>query len=189
MEAPGIGACCSNQLLVKTPPATPYSFTTQVLANSEWGSSGGQTGHNEGLTIRDSNTGKFVTLEVYSAMNTGGCSNATVSVVGGVGTVAPGFPCIRFEWWTNPTTDNATKAFVNVMAHGPIGLKIKDDGTNIISYFSLDGGMTWVQLYSESRTAFLAAPDQVGFVQPRLEHVGNRRVRRFLRLYARKLKI
>ena len=135
--------CCSNQLLVETAPSTPYSFTTEIQQSSFAGG-GGSSGFNVGLVIRDSSTGKFVTCEEWSDWST---------------------PQLRFENWTNATTDGGTVAANQAYAGNPIGLKIVDDGTNISCYYSFDNKVHWSKISSVSRTAFMATPNQFGLAQ------------------------
>ena len=136
------GNCCTNQLLVEAAPSTPYSFTTQFIQNGFAGS--GSSGTNGGLAIRDSGTGKFSACEMWDN--------------------ASNLPVIRLEHWNSPTSDSGTVAALTFQAMGPVGVKYLDNGTNQSCYYTLDG-QNWILLATESRTAFMANPDQVGFVQ------------------------
>jgi hypothetical protein len=134
----GTGSIDQN-MLVKTMPATPYTFTIgQVMY-----ASGGVA--IAGIVVRDSGTGKFVSL--------------TAGYSGSWGW--------NFSKWDSPTTFNSnyangTASFPPPFA--PTFLRFNDNGTNFTVSISMDG-TNFIQVGSSvSRTNFLASPNQIGIV-------------------------
>jgi hypothetical protein len=143
-------ACCSNQLIMQTAPGTPYSIATELIYSGPSGNGGGTFGMNAGIAIRDSGTGKFSACEFYYSLANASFVNLQV----------------RFEHWNSATSDNTTVQFVEITSSGvPPRLKFQDTGTNHVCYYSLDEGLHWGQVASESRTTFMATPNQVGLLQ------------------------
>lgn len=94
--------------------------------------------HYGGIAVRDSGTGVTVSLSLVNG-NT-----------------------LRVDHWSSPGSLSGS-AFTATVDSLPEYLEIKDDGTNLYFYVSRDGaGMLLV--YQESRTAFMASPDQVGYI-------------------------
>lgn len=129
-------------LLVKTAPATPWTMTMEYDVF-------GPTVNNfcTGLVVRDSATGKFVIF--------GSNSDSGASTTG------------RILWSANYTNETTFSASGSYFANTPFieltrFLRLADNGTNITAYASVDG-VTWLNLGSASRTAFLASPNQIGF--------------------------
>lgn len=128
---------------VKSAPATPYSIISAWQAIVP-GDSLGANGY-FGPCFRKASDGKLVLL--------------------GLNTASAGKSC---NWFTGHY-DGATDAFSGsvtvspLMFFGPeIWTKIEDDGTNLKLY--VGDGIDWIQLLSESRTAYLSGgPDQVGW--------------------------
>lgn len=68
--------------------------------------------------------------------------------------------------WTNATTSSANVLRTPVGAMwgaGGLTLKIQDTGTNHVFSYSANGGQSFTQKFSESRTTFLANPDRMGY--------------------------
>jgi len=96
-----------------------------------------------GMVLRESGTGKLISF----------------------GPVFYSGRMYSLDQWTNPTT-NASDSHggsLNVsFGWGAAYLKVKDDGVNHIFSASVDG-ITYMQLFSQGRTSFLAgAANQVG---------------------------
>jgi len=125
---------CNAQLLKKSAPPTPWTFTAGLELNT-------QTGNyvHSGLVIRDPNTSKFILFGPGTA--------------GGV--------ALNLDYFNNPTSFGSAAKEVAFAPDAQLFLKITDDGTNH-TYFTSADGINWLQFYQASRTAFLAAPTEVG---------------------------
>jgi hypothetical protein len=117
------------QLLTKTPPATPYSITAEIQcfysANGVNGTStiGGGIGWTDGTKLH------LLALQ-----------NATLLVT-------------KFSNFTTfSANDFSNGNFPQYNFQYPNWLKIKDDGTNVVFYFSADGA-TFQQLFSVAKSA------------------------------------
>jgi hypothetical protein len=134
----GTGAIDIN-MLVKTMPSTPYTFTIGQLMYA----SGGVA--IAGIVVRDSGTGKFVDF--------------TAGYSGSWGWT--------FTKWDSPTTFNSNYATGTASFPAPFAptfLRLSDDGTNFTVSISIDG-TNFIQVGSSvSRTNFLASPNQIGIV-------------------------
>jgi len=91
-----------------------------------------------GLAFRDSGTGLVVAMRYVNGNN------------------------IKIDHWASATSLTSTVATIAVDGP-PAYMFAKDDGTNFTFYISRDGA-TPLQIYQESRTAYLASPDQVGYM-------------------------
>lgn len=91
-----------------------------------------------GLAFRDSGTGYVVSFRMVNG-NT-----------------------IKVDHWTGPTA-SATNVFSASVDEMPSYLEVEDDGTNF-DFMISQGGAGMLQVYSESRTAFLGSPGQVGYM-------------------------
>lgn len=134
---------------VMAAPPTPYTIDA-VLSVSLLGSVAFA-----GILFRESATGKIVTLHV----------NGSNQIVVG-----------RFD---SATTANSTATYTirNILpvfgVVGPLVLRIQDDGANRICSYSINNGISFIQLHSVGRTDFLTA-DQVGwFGSPNSASVGH----------------
>jgi hypothetical protein len=150
-QAQNTSGCCNSQLLVTTAPATPYSFTTQIISN--FGANDNQqstsAGFFMGLAIRDSGSGKFSECDV-----------------GQGGGFAGGVVRYNFQHWNSPTSGGSTPAETFGFGQGRLGIKLQDDGTNHNCFMSTDGGANWILFYTESRTTFVpSGGNQTGFWQ------------------------
>lgn len=130
------------RMLVRSVPATPFNIRTRLWLGPGTITPGANSAH-AGLVLRQSSTGKLVTLSVRYGSGT------------------------QMWRWTNATTFSAVVDTNCGYNDDVIWLHLEDDGTNIKGYFSHDGNgqsrntSTWWQ---ESRTAFLltTGADQVG---------------------------
>jgi hypothetical protein len=124
------------RMLVKSAPAAPYTFTVMWVPTRP--SSGSTVG---GLVIRDSSTGKFLSFWLdYSS----------------------GF-FFALQKWNSPTSFSANAGITSstYLTLQPWFLRVTDNGTNHIFYWS-DDGATWTQMFSLARTSWLANPNQIG---------------------------
>jgi hypothetical protein len=143
LRAPG-SSSASFRLLHRAAPTPPW---TLIAAFTLLGVPKNADGANPkaGLALRESGTGKFIGF--YLNRND----------------TSP----MRFvvERWTNETTYGGSTPFLNnrPFFHSPvIFLRVVDDNTNLIYSVSSDG-VEWVQVFSESRTAFLSGGvNQIG---------------------------
>jgi hypothetical protein len=141
--------CCVQQLLVESAPSTPYSFTTEALTavsiNDPATNVETNPGYIIGMVFRESSTGKYSSCEMLG--------NSNVYQV-------------RYEHNSSPTSNTTMKAawFPFPFMHA-LGIKILDNGTNQSCFYSADGGANWVLFFTESRTAFMTTPNQVGWNQ------------------------
>lgn len=115
-------------------PATPFAVTAKITLTGL-----NVAGYYGGLAFRDSSTGKVVSLRI------GNGSTLTV------------------DHWASPTTLTASVYTQTVDSTATIYMTLKDDGTNYTFSFSRDG-VNFIPVYSESRTAFLAGADTVGYM-------------------------
>jgi hypothetical protein len=91
--------------------------------------------HQAGLVVRESGSGELILFEQHpTGMNV--------------------------AWWASATSFSSGKRSADV--HFPYEwMQIEDNNTNLIFRYSRDGH-TFLEFYSESRTAHLT-PDQIGF--------------------------
>lgn len=134
---PGGGNTNNTVLRVKSAPATPYTITACIIPGMPCKSFLGC-----GISFRESSSGKL--------QNVGYTFNTALT---------PAFQ-IQAEKWTTATASSAAYVAVGAPLAVPIFLRITDNGTNRISYFSTDG-VNFTQFHSVVRTDFLTA-DQVG---------------------------
>ena len=129
------------RILKKATPATPYTFTASFLSS---GSTSAGNGRCPGLLLRESGTGKIMSVSY-----------------------GPGIGVVSSDRWTNATTyaatDGSSPANGSTQSIAPRFLRISNDNTNIVTKISWDG-QNWVQLASVGKTtAFTTAPDEVGW--------------------------
>jgi hypothetical protein len=122
---------------VKTAPSTPYTITAAFLVSFFKA-----TDQEVGITFRQSSDGKLVSCGFYS-------NNTSLGIAS--------------RDFTSETVVSATNAFFDLpgILGGVAWLKMTNDGTNRILYWSFDG-YTWAPLLTEANTLFATA-DQVGF--------------------------
>jgi hypothetical protein len=138
------------KILKKSAPSTPYTITA---AFEYYISNLGvvQQGGSFGLCWRQSSDGKLI-LNAHRIATNGG-------------TFSPW--SLFSEDWNSATSRSAanfTQTTSNAMPHfrpNLLWVRITDNGTNRIVYFSFDG-LVWFQMLSETRTTFLTG-DEVGF--------------------------
>lgn len=126
----------NNRLVVQAAPATPWEVTVKLSYNCyPFGSMVG------GLCMRDSGTGKILVFAfepAVSRMEILNYNSATSFSGGSNQTGGGGMPFVHYS-------------------------RIKDDGTNHIFSISMDG-ITFQTFLTQSRTTFLATPNQVGLL-------------------------
>lgn len=130
------GAGTVVRCILKTMPTPPFSVVFKIDACSENTASDGM-----GLIIRDSASGRLLKF------------GFNLNVVAGQ---------VIVERWTNNTTFSAaskTTSNVGVLPY----LKVTDNNTNLIYEYALTKEGPWMPFFSEGRTAWLAAADQIGF--------------------------
>jgi hypothetical protein len=125
-------------------PSTPWSIDVGFIVDGV-----GLNYFANGLYIRDSSN-KFVTCQFIHNSGLG----------------LPEAWAILYGKWASITS--YTGAFGNAMSTPlfpgwVIRLKIRDDGTNITCYYSVDFGVTWREIAQESRTAYISTPAGCGF--------------------------
>jgi hypothetical protein len=127
---------------VITAPSTPYFITVALLPQlSPTGSAHTPTAS---LVFRDSGTGKMVVF--YLSSNTG-------------------YNSLNVAKYASATSFSASYSLTSQYDFPPSSLawmQVKDDGTNFKFYGSADG-QNFYQVFSISRTDYLASPNQVGF--------------------------
>lgn len=122
--------------LVQTAPGTPWEVTCQISYAMR-----SLAFFHIGLCIRDSGSGKVTTF--------------------GVGTSSGGVSGFWVFHFASPTSVAGTPLGLTIIGFPALYLRIADNGTNHVMSMSGDGVM-WEQVFSESRTSYLATPDQVG---------------------------
>lgn len=134
----------SIRMLVKSLPATPYTFTIGYVIDS-WTL---PATLNTGICIRDSSSGRLIQW-------------GTVATSG----VAYG---IYVQYWNSATSWSSAPKSSSM--NGTLGLssvffyRITDDGTNLTFSFSISG-QTFTTFYGPvSRTAWLSSPNQIGIM-------------------------
>lgn len=76
-------------------------------------------------------------------------------------------PTMWFENRSAPNTTAGSFSGTSVITRnlltqqGPLYLRLKDDGTNLLGYLSLTAGRTWRQLFTTTRANYLGTPDQI----------------------------
>lgn len=136
MSAPG-SSSVNLRCLAKSTPATPYSFTIAALLDM-YGANYGSIG----IVLRDSATGKLITFTAggYS----GGFTNGGVS------------------YYSSPTLWNSNASTVGGVPYPWTFLRVTDNGTTFTFALSSNGQDFTNVVYSASRTAWLANPNQIG---------------------------
>lgn len=126
--------------LYRTAPATPYQVTAHIQTCAGSGTGVAATTSMAGLAFRDGTGGK---MEVYGIR------------------AESAFNHWNFVDWTAFT---ASVAAISGMNHRKDGwLRIRDDGTNLTSWCSVNG-LGWVQISQVGRTSYLDnAPNQICF--------------------------
>lgn len=149
LTAPSVGGD-NFRLLVASAPTSPYTITAKYEFLAPLPPHYAQIG----LLLRNSGSGNFL---IFSTQ----CVNGTPDVNTNVN---------RFN---SPTSNNSTPfASGNMpLSVAPAWFRITDDGTNRNFYTSQDGN-NWVQVFRESRTAFIT-PDQYGFFIQSNNNPGN----------------
>lgn len=142
------GASSTNiTALVKAMPTPPYSLTVLFLLDNLTTNYAGA-----GIFVNDSSTGKIVTMGwLWSGPNLG------------------------VSYYNSPSSYNTQSYVVNgFYAINPLFFRLSDDGTNFKFAISANGFDFSNVLRQESRTAFLANPNQVGvFLDSENSHVMN----------------
>lgn len=123
----------ANVELYITPPATPYSFASRLIP----------FGLNWSFTSMGMYFGDGTKLSrlVYQLNN-----NQVISD--------------RYSAWNTFSATEFSQTASSFCT--PTWFKIRDDGTNKTFHMSMDG-INWMQLYTESTTAYLASTTRVGF--------------------------
>lgn len=132
--SPG-GVTNSLKAIEQTAPATPWEFTAKVALNAR----SGTNYFTAGMFMRESGTGKCLTLTIGHDIS----------------------EKVQVSRWTNSTTYGA-ESFNQAWYRHITYMRIKDDGTNLIYSYSIDG-LVYFPLFSEGRTAHMAAgPNRIG---------------------------
>lgn len=129
------GANSGIELWEEAAPATPYDLVCRLQVGMD-------TTGQAGISLRNSTSGKIVTLGHYMPGS------------GGEGGIIN-------QNWTNPTTFNSN---IYVLPWAPPlakWLRIHNDGTTLTFYVSYTGA-EWVQLSSETLASFISSADKVG---------------------------
>jgi hypothetical protein len=133
------GTSDSLRLLVKNAPATPYTITVCMMAQSGY-YPGASTVGQFGICWRDSASGKIITY----------------------GWGMSSYPLyFSYSQWTNYTTLSANQFEYGAPAQGLFWIRFADDGTNRTVKLSTDGATFALVSPAQSRTTFLTA-DQIG---------------------------
>jgi hypothetical protein len=137
LDAPSDGTGPGQmRVRVKTAPSTPYNIKVcfdALLTND--------SEFWAGLVFRDSGDGQMVSVGTYG-------------YDGGLGLVV--------GHWTDHDTYAGTQVNLAYMAN-PRFWRIRDDGTDLHAYFSLNGE-TWKEFWTDTRTDLITSgPNQVGF--------------------------
>jgi hypothetical protein len=119
----------------KTAPSTPYTITVGFFKGQ-----GSVDFVSEGLTFRESSSGKLATCTILESTGTK----------------------VGVSKYTNPTTFSANYTTMGWTPGTLAWLRISDDGTNRKCLVSNDG-TNWTQIHSVGRTDFLTA-DEVGLL-------------------------
>jgi hypothetical protein len=128
-------------LLMRTAPSPPYAYGAALdITAFATESSSFMLG---GLAVRDSGTGKFITLS---------------SVLDGLN----GNKMACHKWDSLSSFSGYYVQEREYRCPGLIWMKVEDDSTNLKFSLSADG-VHWALFHSAGRTDFLAAPDQIGF--------------------------
>jgi hypothetical protein len=130
----------SNRILVKSAPATPWTFTVKYQIGTM-----AANFLNSGICLRESSTGKLISW--------GLCYNTSGSV---------GWTSLVSRW-NSPTSYSSSPLVAVLGTPSAFFYRVTDNGSNLIYSASLNGQDFSIALLTESRTAFLASgPNQVG---------------------------
>ncbi len=121
------------RLRVKPIPSAPYTVTLGFFSSRIV-----RQFLSYGLALYDTGTGKIVSLEFSG-----------------------GTPGLAATKWNSPSAFLATYDTVNIDIYGLMYLRVRDDGTNRIMFFSSDG-QNFIQFLSMLNNDFIV-PDRVGF--------------------------
>lgn len=138
---PSQGSGTDGRYLVLAQPTPPFVFTWGGYG--VWRNSGGAVYPQCGPCLRDSTSGRITNLVFH-------CRETDQDAV-------------EVSHLNSPTSYNSSPLGLNPATRGPIWWgRIEDD--NVDHKFSISyDGVTWIEIFSETRTTWLAAQDQVGF--------------------------
>lgn len=122
--------------ILKTIPTAPYTI---IFKADFFGEGTGTDG--AGLILRDSATGRLIKFGINFGVGSGQ---------------------VLVERWTNNTTFSATTKSVTNAGNIPC-FRFRNDNTNHIFEYALSIKGPWMPFLSESKTAWLANADQIGF--------------------------
>lgn len=127
--------------------AAPTTASIECCA-SIYGTSTSSTGQvDPGVWMRESGTSKALILTIGQSVR-----SANYSAVVGV------------QLWTNSTTRSTFQSTLAQPMDGkPMRGRLKVSGANVVAEVSVDGGISWIQVYTIAKTsAFTSAPDEYG---------------------------
>jgi len=124
-------------LRVLSAPSTPYTLTAAMRVTGYR-----QNTYRFGILVRDSGTGKFSTVGVN--WNAIGSANYWV----------------WSDWGS--TTTFAVQTGLECQLPEILWLRVRDNGTNLIWSYSVDG-INFIVAFSSTRTFYMATPNQLGF--------------------------
>jgi hypothetical protein len=135
IETPG-QAATNLRIRTRSAPSAPYTITTQISMIGE--DTNTQSGN---IFVRDNSSGRIISLAHTSL------EQSTFSIT-------------RMN---SATSFNSTSSINEYALKGsPVWVRVEDNNTNLIFQVSADG-THWATLLSESRTAWLATPDHIGW--------------------------
>jgi hypothetical protein len=144
LHSPGIGSH-NVQMIVQTLPSAPWGFTTKAEINAIPSST---AGHRAGLVLRESATGKLITLDLFTGLYGSGPFGFGIE--------------IDINSWTSPTVLNTNLAFSWAVSYASQYFKITLTSTTLTFWIS-GFGNGWLPIYTEAITAhFTTAPNQIG---------------------------
>lgn len=149
-----VEARCSNP-----PMTTSFTVIAAFIPGIQPITSGGNTNNRAFVAFRESATAKLV-LYSLTADNTSNTPWNRQNYTNPTTFSAQASDVIPFA--TNPAGSTNVGQTLWPFFWGPVWVRLVYDGTNLLYSYSYDQGVTFVQLRSESKTAFFTtAPDQV----------------------------
>ncbi len=124
-------------------PGTPYTRVWRVQNTILTGTASSSF---SGVCFQETSSGKFICLYVGNAQNA----------------------AINVARWTNSTTFDVNSSFNSIGMVGLVGApcityRLGDTGTNLTFEYSGDNGGSWINLLTQSRSAyFTTGPDRIG---------------------------
>lgn len=114
------------------------AFGSDLTYTAKIANVSGNSASGSGMSLRDTTSGRYIKLIVEGNK-------------------------VNISRWNSDSSFNSTTFSEDVLHNNTVWFQVEDNGTNFLFKISAGGG-AWITLLSESRTAWLAAADEIGFM-------------------------